>query len=108
MKYKKPRIESIRKKTYTIIYGTDTVQGKLFDLVLLFFILTTVLLFVLDTVQSVIEKYGDIFYTIEFVITIFFSLDYILRILCHPKPKEYIFSFYGIIDECYDSCTINN
>ena len=34
----------------------------------------------------------------EWVITILFSLEYIMRIICVKKPLKYIFSFYGIID----------
>jgi voltage-gated potassium channel len=35
---------------------------------------------------------------LEWGVTIFFTLEYIARVLCIEKPKKYIFSFYGIID----------
>jgi len=34
----------------------------------------------------------------EWIITIIFSMEYIVRIWASPKPWRYIFSFYGIID----------
>ena len=36
--------------------------------------------------------------TLEWVVTIFFTFEYIARIISIKKPWKYIFSFYGIID----------
>ena len=30
--------------------------------------------------------------------TAFFTFEYLVRIYCSPKPKKYIFSFFGIVD----------
>src|SRR5690606_39180146 len=37
-------------------------------------------------------------YVSEWVITVFFTIEYILRIISTKKPSKYVFSFYGIID----------
>jgi len=43
-------------------------------------------------------KYGKLFYTPEWVFTIFFPVDYLLRIISITRPARYFFSFLGIID----------
>lgn len=93
MKYGK-----IRKKIHDVIFEADTPVGKWFDIVLLFAILLSVLVVMLDSVASLHAKYGEIFYAIEWILTILFTIEYILRILAVKKPSTYIFSFYGIID----------
>lgn len=98
MREAKSSYEIFRQKTHIIIYGTNTVAGRLFDLILLGLILLSVLLVMLETVQGFDIKYHNQLILLEWVITVFFSIEYILRIICIDKPKRYIFSFYGIID----------
>ena len=38
------------------------------------------------------------FIILELVVTLVFTLEYIVRTLCWPKPAKYVFSFWGIID----------
>lgn len=90
--------ERFRKKVHIIIYGTNTFAGKLFDLVLLGVILLSVVLVMLESVKELDNKYHDLLYYSEWIITIFFTIEYILRIVSIKKPLQYIFSFYGIID----------
>lgn len=94
----KSKFDIFRQKVHIIIYGTNTMPGKLFDLVLLGLILLSVLMVMLETVDSVDERFHNILIICEWVITIFFTIEYILRIISIKKPFEYIFSFYGIID----------
>ena len=94
----KSKFEIFRQKTYIIIYGTNTFAGKLFDLILLGLILLSVILVMLETIQGFDIKYHEQLVLLEWIITIFFSIEYLLRILTIKKPTRYIFSFYGIID----------
>jgi voltage-gated potassium channel len=87
-----------KEKIHEIIYEADTPAGKLFDLVLLTIILASILLVMLESVKPIYENYSDILNISEWVITIFFSIEYIARIISVKKPSKYIFSFYGIID----------
>lgn len=87
-----------RDKLHEIIYEADTPIGKFFDLALLFIILLSIALVMLESVHSLNVKYFEIFYLAEWVITFIFSVEYILRILSIRKPWTYIFSFYGIVD----------
>lgn len=94
----KSKYQKFRSQAYIIIYGTNTVSGKLFDLILLGLILLSVFLTMMETVAGFEAKFHDERIIIEWVITIFFTIEYILRIITINKPIKYIFSFYGIID----------
>ncbi|MDX6745827.1 ion transporter [Polaribacter sp. PL03] len=92
---KKP---SWKEKLHEIIYEADTKQGKFFDVILLIAILASILLVMLESVESFDNEYHTLLNIGEWIITIFFSIEYVLRIVSIKKPFKYIFSFYGIID----------
>lgn len=98
MRKPKTKLQILRQKLHIIIYGTGTVAGRLFDLMLLALILLSVLLVMLETVKGFDSKFHSELIFLEWVITIFFTIEYILRIITINKPRKYIFSFYGIID----------
>ena len=87
-----------KNKLHEIIYEADTPMGKMFDLILFFIIIFSVILIMLESVKAIDAEYHDILFILEWVVTIFFTVEYIARIICIKKPKSYIFSFYGIID----------
>lgn len=87
-----------KEKIHEIIYEADTPAGKLFDLILLIIILASIVLVMLESVKPIYEDYNEFLNISEWVITIFFSIEYIARIISVKKPSKYIFSFYGIID----------
>jgi voltage-gated potassium channel len=89
---------TLKEKLYEIIFEADTRAGKRFDLVLIIFILVSIFLVMLDSMPSVSEKYHLHLRISEWVVTILFTLEYFLRIYIVKKPRNYIFSFYGIID----------
>ncbi len=90
--------DALRKTAYKVIFHTDTKPGKLFDIILLITIFVSVLVVMLDSVKEIRRDYIDFLYAAEWVITIVFTIEYIVRIIVHPHPRRYIFSFYGIID----------
>ncbi|KAB5491906.1 ion transporter [Flagellimonas hadalis] len=87
-----------KSKLHEIIYEADTPAGKLFDIVLFFLIIVSVILVMLESIEEVDQKYHRLLLTLEWCITIFFSLEYIARLISIKKPWKYVFSFYGIID----------
>ncbi|WP_298552425.1 ion transporter [uncultured Algibacter sp.] len=87
-----------RLRLQEIIYEADTPSGKLFDVVLLITILASIVLVMLESVNSIDENFHDFLNISEWIITILFSLEYIARIITVRKPLNYVFSFYGIID----------
>jgi voltage-gated potassium channel len=90
--------KAVRNKLYEIIFGSDTPAGKLFDLLLIFAILMSVTVVMLDSVKEFNEKYGNTFYLIEWIFTILFTIEYLLRLACVRKPYRYAASFFGIVD----------
>jgi len=90
--------KSWRSKLHEIIYEADTPLGKLFDVTLLLLIVVSIVFVMLESVQEFDIKYHKLLYIGEWVITIFFTLEYIGRIITVKKPLSYIFSFYGLTD----------
>jgi len=94
----RPHKGSFQEKLHTIIYEADTRSGKLFDQLLLAAIAGSLIVVMLDTVESVHRPYGHILYGLEWFFTILFTVEYIARIVAVTKPRKYIFSFYGLVD----------
>ena len=89
---------TLRQKWSEIIFGHHTKEGKAFDVILLWAILLSILAVILESVSSIKLKYGTILTALEWVFTILFTIEYILRIIISKRPLRYIFSFYGIVD----------
>ncbi|WP_424494355.1 ion transporter [Salinimicrobium sp. GXAS 041] len=95
---KEQKISPWRLKLHEVIYEADTPAGKIFDIALLMVILLSIVLVMLESVKELSREYYWQFYTAEWIITIIFSIEYVLRIIAINKPSRYIFSFYGIVD----------
>lgn len=95
---RKRSYEDWRVKLHEIIYGTHTPAGKLFDIALLVVIVYSIIIVMLESVPKIDREYHDFLNISEWIVTILFTAEYILRIVCINKPKSYIFSFFGIID----------
>ena len=87
-----------KHKLHETIYEADTPAGKFFDIILFILIILSVILVMLESIRHIDQEYHTILLGLEWGITIFFSLEYIARIISIKKPWKYIFSFYGIID----------
>ena len=87
-----------RHKLHEIIYEADTPSGKVFDVAILIVIVISIALVMLESVGHLNLKYYWEFYIAEWIITLIFTVEYVLRIISIKKPKHYIFSFYGIVD----------
>ena len=88
----------MKSKLYEIVFGTDTKAGRNFDLILLFFIVISVLVILVESVPEWRAIIGVELHVIEWIFTGIFTLEYITRIIISPKPMKYITSFWGIID----------
>ena len=89
---------STREKLHEIIFEADTKTGKIFDLILLVSIIFSVIVVMLDSVKSINAEYGDLLFALEWIFTILFTIEYLLRIYSIGKPLKYIFSFFGVVD----------
>lgn len=90
--------KNLRYKIHEVIFEADTPYGKYFDIALIVFIIASVVTVLLESVPSYNEKYGDLFLKLEWIFTIFFTIEYILRLYAVLRPWKYATSFYGIID----------
>lgn len=88
------RIERLRRKTFIIIFGTQTRAGKLFDIVLIWAILLSVIVVILLSVPGI----TPVLRYVEWFFTILFTLEYSLRLWSIKNKAHYAFSFWGIID----------
>jgi len=87
-----------RARLHEIIFEADDRAGKLFDIVLILAILVSVIVIILDSVQSIREDYHSLFVALEWFFTLIFTAEYVLRLICVRKPLRYMLSFYGIVD----------
>ena len=91
-------MDKLRHKIKTIIFGTDTRLGKIFDEILIVAIVLSIITVLLDSVSDYNKAYGNYLYFAEWVFTILFTIEYLLRIFCIRRPISYVFSILGIID----------
>ncbi|WP_175620927.1 ion transporter [Chryseobacterium schmidteae] len=83
---------------YRIIYRADTKLGKLFDITLLSLILVSTFIIMMESVPKLDKKYHVYFIISEWIISVIFTAEYWARISVLKNKKNYIFSFFGIID----------
>ena len=89
---------SFRQWLWRVVFEAETPTGKFFDIALLWVIALSVLAVMLESVDAVAATYHDILIIAEWVFTIIFTIEYLLRIWLVRRPIRYIFSFYGIVD----------
>lgn len=87
-----------RHRLHETIYESNTPAGRLFDISLLALILLSILVVILDSVKAWNERYGELFNILEWIFTIAFTIEYILRLVSIRQPLRYAFSFLGMID----------
>jgi voltage-gated potassium channel len=83
---------------HEVIFESNTRAGKAFDVALLVAILFSILVVLLDSVADLHQRYGRVFYVVEWCFTILFTLEYFLRVICVKNPLRYVFSFLGLVD----------
>ncbi len=87
-----------RGQLYDILFETDTRGGRAFDVLLMVAILASVLVVMLDSVDTIAASYHNFLYVAELVLTILFTLEYAGRLASVESKRRYALSFFGIID----------
>ena len=87
-----------QQRLHDVVYESNTTAGKAFDIALLILIFVSILIVMLDSVETWHRRYGAVFGSAEWAITFLFTVEYILRLICIKKPLRYVTSFLGIID----------
>ena len=94
----RPSNTSWRTRLHTVIFEADTPAGKRFDVALLWAIVLSVLVVLVESVASVRAALEWELHLLELVFTGLFTVEYILRLVSVKRPLRYAFSFYGLVD----------
>lgn len=89
---------ALRTRLYVLVFGTETPAGRMFDVILLWAIVLSIVTVMLESVREIKAEFEIIFTVLEWTFTGFFTIEYLLRIFITKKPKTYVLSYYGIID----------
>jgi len=87
-----------RLRLYTIIFEADTRAGRAFDVALIWAIVASVAVVVLDSVVRIGSRLGGLFSVLEWGFTLLFTFEYLARLACVRHPLRYARSVFGIID----------
>ncbi|MCG7487892.1 ion transporter [Vibrio sp. Of14-4] len=89
---------ALKHYLYIIIFGTHTKAGRAFDIALIVAIFSSLAVLVLESVPSIASPWKMELRYLEYAFTALFSIEYLLRLYCSPKPSAYAKSFYGVAD----------
>jgi voltage-gated potassium channel len=87
-----------RESLNTIIFGSETLKGKVFDLGLSVCILLSVLVVMLESVDFIHKRYTEALFIAEWFFTVLFTIEYALRLITVRRPWLYFKSFFGLVD----------
>lgn len=87
-----------KRRAFEVIFLSDTPAGKFFDIVLLVTIAASVIVVMLESVAIIRVGHERLFRHAEWLFTLLFTAEYVLRIWCVKRPVRYMTSFYGIVD----------
>lgn len=96
-RYGKPA-DGWRLRFYTIIFEADSRAGRAFDIALIWVILASLVVVVLDSIASIHSRHNVLLTKLEWGFTLLFTIEYLLRLACVRHPWRYATSFYGVID----------
>ena len=89
--------QPLKQKLYEIIFGSDTPAGKSFDILLMVCIVVSIFITIFDSMFTNRWVVASLV-VLEYVLTLFFTFEYLARLYCSPRPMKYALSFFGIID----------
>ena len=87
-----------KPRLYNIVANSDTPAGKAFDISVMVAIVLSLIVAFVETLPRVVGQFKLALTILEYVLTFFFTIEYILRLYCSPRRKDYALSFFGIID----------
>ncbi|AUN96402.1 ion transporter [Pseudazoarcus pumilus] len=90
--------EGWRHRSFCVVFGHDTFAGRVFDVALIVVILTSVAVALMDTIDALHVRWGQIFFAMEWAFTLLFTAEYVFRMAIVRERMRYARSFYGVID----------
>ena len=90
--------KALKKYVYGVMFEAKTLEGILFDILIFILIALSVGIVMILSVGGIPVFWSRTLFTMEMVITIIFTIEYLLRVWTTKNSKEYIFSTFGIVD----------
>jgi len=88
-----------RERLREIVFEADTPAGKAFDVALILTICASVVVVIVSTMRAAeAEPYRTWLLGLEWMFTVLFTIEYLLRLAIARRPMRYARSFFGIID----------
>ena len=87
-----------KENLYKIMFESENPAGRIFDLTLTTAISLSILISFVETIPSLAHTFKLVLEILEYLLTFFFTVEYIARVYCSPRPRDYVLSFFGIID----------
>lgn len=78
--------------------GTHPRYGRQVEAVVIAIIILSALSIMLDSMPEIPDRFRGAIRLAEFAFLLFFLAEYVIRLICAPKPLRYAFSFWGIVD----------
>ncbi|MEM9365217.1 MAG: ion transporter [Planctomycetota bacterium] len=105
----RPEEPGLRQQLFDIIFEADSPAGKWFDIALLIAIACSIAIVSIESMPSLQydpvtdEQVSDslaprLLGAGEWLLTVLFTVEYVLRLTCVRYPLRYAFSFWGIVD----------
>ncbi len=96
---KKPQnFSNFREKLHEIIFEAETKEGRLFDIILLIAIFINIAILMFESIPGQSPEMARFYLVMDWFFTIFFTIEYGLRLYTVYNPAKYATSFFGVID----------
>ena len=70
--------------------------GRIFDLTLITAISLSIIISFIETIPSLARTFKLVLEILEYLLTFFFTVEYIARVYCSPRKRDYVLSFFGV------------
>ena len=91
-------LSPLQRRLHDVIFEADSRAGKLFDVVLMLLILGSILVVMLESIEGQSSENRALYWTLEWVFTGLFTVEYVLRMYSVRSAWGYARSFYGLVD----------
>ena len=82
----------------SIVEDQSTRSGKVFDYCIQALIVLSLVTFSLETLPNLSQPEADLLRAFEIFSVLIFTVEYILRLLIARPKKDFVFSFFGVVD----------
>ena len=87
-----------KEHLYSIMFESERPAGRIFDLTLIVAISLSIIISFIETIPSLAHTFKLVLEILEYLLTFFFTVEYIARVYCSPRKRDYVLSFFGVID----------